>query len=137
MVDQLRGEITKDLLASTLKEQHEAFISRDLGVQREILDQVKSTVLSPQVMVITGLRRVGKSTLLSQIANEYLKEAFYFVNFEDERLLNFQVKDFDVLHETLISLFGEKKRFCLMKFRMCRNGNDLSGACMIRDINLS
>ncbi|MFH1561457.1 MAG: ATP-binding protein [Patescibacteria group bacterium] len=113
MVDQLQTKITKDLLASALKEQHEFFMTRDLGVQREILEGLKDIVSAPQVTVITGLRRVGKSTLLAQVANKYLKNDFYFVNFEDERLLNFQVKDFDSLHETLISLFGEKKTFLL------------------------
>ncbi len=111
MTDQLQVKITKDLLASALKEQFESFQTRDLGVEREMLDQLKKNVAAPQITVITGLRRVGKSTLLSQIANKYLKDGYYFVNFEDERLLNFQVQDFDVLHETLISLFGEKKTF--------------------------
>lgn len=101
----------KNFLASTLKEQHEAFTARDLGVEREILEELKEAISAPQITVITGLRRVGKSTLLAQVAKKYLKENFYFVNFEDERLLNFQVSDFDVLHETLISLFGEKKTF--------------------------
>ncbi len=63
--------------------------------------------------VITGLRRVGKSTLLAQIADRYLKDKFYFVNFEDERFLNFQVTDFELLLETLISLFGDRKIFLL------------------------
>lgn len=108
---QVQIKITKNLLASTLKEQHEAFVARDLGVEREILEDLKQAISAPQVTVITGLRRVGKSTLLAQIAKKYLKEGFYFVNFEDERLLNFQVSDFDALHETLISLFGEKKTF--------------------------
>src|SRR3990167_4955598 len=111
MNDQIQTKITKTILASALKEQGEAFVTRDLGVQREILEGLEDTINAPQVLVITGLRRVGKSTLLAQIANKYLKEGFYFVNFEDERLLNFQVSDFDLLHETLISLFGEKKAF--------------------------
>ncbi|KKQ76143.1 MAG: hypothetical protein US98_C0048G0007 [Parcubacteria group bacterium GW2011_GWC1_38_6] len=111
MGDQLQAKLTKELLASVLKEQHEAFMVRDRGVKREVLDQLSDIVQTPQIAVITGLRRVGKSTLLAQIANKYLKNEFYFVNFEDERLLNFQVKDFDLLHETLISLFGEKKTF--------------------------
>lgn len=111
MNDQIQVKITKNLLASALKEQYETFVARDLGVEREILKELKETVSAPQVTVITGLRRVGKSTLLTQIAKKYLKEDFYFVNFEDERLLNFQVSDFDLLHETLISLFGEKKTF--------------------------
>ena len=111
MGDQPQAKLTKDLLASVLKEQHEAFMARDRGIKREVLDQLGDIVITPQITVITGLRRVGKSTLLTQIANKYLKNEFYFVNFEDERLLNFQVKDFDLLHETLISLFGEKKTF--------------------------
>jgi len=111
MLDQSQTQITRNLLASVLKEQFDNFQVRDLGVERELLTQLKKTIVSPQITVITGLRRVGKSTLLAQIANKYLKNEYYFVNFEDERLLNFQVKDFDLLHETLISLFGEKQTF--------------------------
>ncbi|MBU6389676.1 ATP-binding protein [Patescibacteria group bacterium] len=103
--------LTKELLASVLKEQSSAFMKRDLGVRREILPQINNFLQAPYILVVTGLRRVGKSTLLAQIAREYLKDEYYFVNFEDERLLNFQVQDFDLLHETLISLFGEKTTF--------------------------
>lgn len=111
MTDQQKTQINKDVLASALIEQAESFLARDLGVEREILQELREAILSPQIMVVTGLRRVGKSTLLAQIANKYLKDRYYFVNFEDERFLNFQVKDFDLLFETLISLFGEKKIF--------------------------
>lgn len=104
-------QLTKEALSSVLKEQQEAFLAKDVGVEREILDSLGDIVKSPQIMVVTGLRRVGKSTLLAQVAKRYLKDDFYFVNFEDERLLNFQVYDFDTLHETLVSLFGEKKTF--------------------------
>lgn len=103
--------MNKDVLASALKEQDESFRSRSLGVKREILDHLGDLVVAPQIVVISGLRRVGKSTLLAQIADKYLKDGYYFVNFEDERLLDFKVNDFDLLHETLISLFGEKKVF--------------------------
>ncbi len=111
MNDRVQKKITQDLLASALKEQHDTFVARDLGVEREILKKLRRVVSAPQVVVVTGLRRVGKSTLLAQIAKKYLGRNFYFVNFEDERLLNFEVSDFDLLHETLISLFGEKKAF--------------------------
>src|SRR3990167_10313174 len=111
MLDQQLTPISKDRLASALKEQAEFFSIRDLGIEREILGELKEAIFAPQITVITGLRRVGKSTLLAQIANKYLKGGYYFVNFEDERLLNFQVKDFDLLHEILISMFGEKQTF--------------------------
>jgi predicted AAA+ superfamily ATPase len=111
MLDHIQTTITQNLLNLALKEQFEAFNERKPGVKREILSGLKGLMTVPQIVLITGLRRVGKSTLLKQIAQTYLKDNFYFVNFEDERLLNFQVKDLDLLHETLISLFGEKKAF--------------------------
>lgn len=104
-------KFTKELLSYVLKEQYEAFMNREEGVQREALEELGKVIKSPHVVVITGLRRVGKSTLLAQAARRYLKNDFYFVNFEDERLLDFQVKDLDFLYETLISLFGEKRTF--------------------------
>lgn len=111
MINKESTKLTKELLSSVLKEQNEAFLSKDLGVQREVLKSLSDIVKTPQVVVITGLRRVGKSTLMAQVAKKYLVDDFYFVNFEDERLLNFSVSDFDFLYETLISLFGEKKTF--------------------------
>lgn len=111
MAGQQQSQITREVLASALKEQSESFRNRDLGIEREILAQLSRVLATPQIIVITGLRRVGKSTLLAQIANNYLKNGYYFVNFEDERLINFHVEDFDLLHETLISLFGEKQTF--------------------------
>lgn len=111
MNNQIQTKITRNLLASTLKEQREAFATRDLGIEREVLKKLKEAVSAPQITVITGLRRAGKSTLLAQIVKKYLKSDFYFINFEDERLINFQVDDFDLLHETLINLFGEKRTF--------------------------
>ncbi|MBU6389223.1 ATP-binding protein [Patescibacteria group bacterium] len=111
MVDNKSTILTRELLVSVLKEQYETFAAKDTGIQREVLDRLEGILKTPPVLVITGLRRVGKSTLLAQIAHRYLNEAYYFVNFEDERLLNFRAQDFDLLHETLISLFGEKKTF--------------------------
>ncbi|GBR73686.1 putative AAA family ATPase [Candidatus Termititenax aidoneus] len=105
--------INTDLLTAALLEQRETFLTRSRGVSREIVPTLAKMLKAPQVIVITGLRRVGKSTLLAQIADAYLEDSFYFVNFEDERLLNFQADDFDLLQETLISLFGEKKTFLL------------------------
>lgn len=111
MADQNFSRINGSLLALVLTEQHEVFATQDLGLERELLQKLKHIIRAPQVTVITGLRRVGKSTLLAQIAHKYLGDTWYFVNFDDERLLNFRVEDFDLLHESLITLFGEKKKF--------------------------
>ncbi len=107
------ARITRSKLESILKEQRQNFQNQELGVKREILKEVEKQLPSDQVVVVNGLRRVGKSTLLKQLAEFGLKNDYYFVNFEDERLLNFEVKNFDLLHEVLMSLYGEKKVFLL------------------------
>ena len=51
------------------------------------------------VQVITGVRRSGKSTLLNLLMANYSKVAYF--NFEDPRIINFQVSDFSKLDEII------------------------------------
>jgi len=111
MNNQTFQNLPLERLSSVLKEQHETFSNIDLGTPREILPEIIAGLASPKILVITGLRRVGKSTLLAQIAHNQLADNYFFVNFEDERLLNFTADQFDRLHEALISLFGDRKIF--------------------------
>jgi hypothetical protein len=67
----------------------------------------------PHAVVISGLRRVGKSTLLAQFAHRFGEELFYYVNFEDERFLGFQAEDANDLYQALAELFGERKVFII------------------------
>lgn len=103
----------KDLLKTLLLDQQEQFQNRDLGITREKLRQIKKHINSSYAIVISGLRRVGKSTLLSQIARQFIPQGYYFVNFEDERFLQFSANDFNLLYETLLELFGPKQVFLL------------------------
>ncbi len=52
------------------------------------------------IEVITGVRRCGKSTLLLQQIDEYSAKTAYF-NFEDPRVFNFEVGDFQKLDEVV------------------------------------
>jgi hypothetical protein len=61
-------------------------------------------------VVISGVRRCGKSTLLHQIRHDNAEQDFYF-NFDDERLVNFTVEHFQLLQQVLIELFGEQNTF--------------------------
>jgi predicted AAA+ superfamily ATPase len=70
----------------------------------------KKFVKSPEILVISGIRRCGKSTLLQQI-RATLPEQNYYLNFDDERLVGFSVNDFQTLYETFLELFGEQKTF--------------------------
>lgn len=105
--------IDRELLKTVLVEQGESFVERELGIKRDVLEQIKPLTKSPYVVVITGLRRVGKSTLLSQVAHYYLNSNYYYVSFDDERLTNFEVGDFDLMYEIMVELYGEKKVWLL------------------------
>lgn len=96
-----------------LREQLKDFENQELGVEREKLAEISKYIDNPYAVVISGLRRVGKSTLMGQIARKHYKDNYYFVNFENERFLNFESSDFSSLHETLVELFGERKVFFL------------------------
>lgn len=102
-----------NVIKTLLIEQNALFKSKNLGVPRQILGEISKLLESPYAIVISGLRRSGKSTLLAQIANNFYSDNYYFVNFEDERFLDFKSSDFNRLHELLIELFGEKKIFLL------------------------
>lgn len=70
--------------------QKETFLSRDPGVPREAA--LSRLTKSSAIVVITGIRRCGKSTLLRQISDLY--PGFLYINFDDDRLMDFTVADF-------------------------------------------
>ncbi|MHB8809871.1 MAG: ATP-binding protein [Desulfobulbaceae bacterium] len=67
----------------------------------------------PHAVIVSGLRRVGKSTLLAQMARKLGKDAFYYINFEDDRFLGFQAEDANDLFQALLETFGERKTFVM------------------------
>lgn len=67
-------------------------------------------VADPNIMIISGIRRSGKSTIQRIFQKELIKSDYYF-NFDDERLVQFQVKDFQQLLEVLIERFGDQSTF--------------------------
>jgi len=114
--------ISKDKLKQTLIEQRETILQRDLGIERTILKFIEKKAKLPHVVVLTGLRRSGKSTLLRQlIKKQYDDKNFYYINFEDERLFNFKAEDFNIIYETLVELFGEKKTFFIDEIQNITN----------------
>lgn len=105
-------EMERRSLKSLVAEQNEEILTRKEGHEREVLEEAKRKVESPHILVITGPRRAGKSTLLIQIMNNLLEEdSFYYLNFQDERLVDFKPEDFNTLYEVLIELYGERDTF--------------------------
>ena len=94
-----------------LLEQMDAFWQRDTGIPREKLADVGKAADLPHAVIISGMRRVGKSTLLAQMAHRLGQDAFYYLNFEDERLIGFQAQDANDLYQILVGVFGERRIF--------------------------
>lgn len=100
-----------ELLKEIVIEQQKVLETRPVGIERNGLEQLKEYFTLPHVVIIAGIRRAGKSTLLSQIQHSLQPNGAYYFNFEDERLLDFQVADFNRLYEVLLELYGERKIF--------------------------
>lgn len=102
-----------DQVKTLLIEQFQGFWHRNVGIERNQLAAVQQAAPLPHAVIISGLRRVGKSTLLAQLAHWLGEENFYYINFEDERFLGFQADDANYLYQVLIELFGERRIFVL------------------------
>ncbi len=101
----------KPLLKEIVLEQEKNRQLVELGVKRETLDIISKYISLPHAVVISGIRRSGKSTLLNQIISNFYERGIYYLNFEDERLVDFEVNDFNNLYETFLELYGERKAF--------------------------
>ncbi len=106
--------VSNELLKEVLLEQQKRIKSAATEgyVLRENLNEIKKFIKTKHSILITGIRRCGKSVFLSQIINNFF-DKYYYVNFEDERLASFDLKDFNKLYETCIELFGKNKAFFL------------------------
>ena len=107
----------KELLKHIIFDQREKDISQMIERDIDI-----SLVNSPEVLVISGIRRCGKSVLLQQIRSQQTEQDYY-MNFDDERLINFKVDDFQ----------KNRRLSILMRYRIFPVGKGLYGDCMTVD----
>ena len=114
--------LSEEQIKEILVKQRETILNKKFGIERTILKEIESKIKLPHVVVLTGLRRSGKSTLLRQlIKKQYNDKDFYYINFEDERLFNFPANEFNKLYEALVSLYGKKKTFFLDEIQNVTN----------------
>ncbi len=83
---------------------------RALSLKPDDVLRHQSFVDDSEIVVISGVRRCGKSTLLQEIRSKQ-NEPDYFFNFDDERVLKFTVNDFQILTELFIELFGTQNTY--------------------------
>lgn len=87
--------ILKETLKTIVKSQRDDLLAFEAGIIREKAKEINAKV--PFAIVLSGIRRCGKSTLLRQL----IKGAgnFYYFNFEDPRAMDFEASDFQKLNE--------------------------------------
>ncbi len=77
---------------------------------RTLTTTIQRFIDDPNIIILSGIRRSGKSTIQRILQLELSKSDYYF-NFDDERLVQFRVEDFQMLLEVLIELFGIQSTF--------------------------
>ena len=95
--------ILKSELRKILRSQRETMERRTSGVIREDLERVKP--IQNFAIIISGIRRCGKSTLLIQSMK--MEEEFYYLNFEDPRLVECELREIEMLEEAFSEEFHD------------------------------
>ena len=94
--------ILKDTLRELVKNQREMLNKFEYGIEREVIQQID--LYLPFAIILSGVRRCGKSILLLQLIRK--RENYYFFNFEDPRIVGFEVSDFQKLNDVFQEEFG-------------------------------
>lgn len=81
------------ILQQVIADQKLMVSRKSRGIPRN--KNIEKHLKSDMITVISGVRRSGKSTLTLQLADHY--SSFHFITFDDERLLNFTVHDFNAM----------------------------------------
>lgn len=101
----------KNQLLDVILQQQEIFrtIPEDI-IEREI--DPEKYMHGKEIVVITGIRRSGKSTVLKLIAEKYLNtgENILFINFEDIRLADINLENYNDIENIAIELFSTEKK---------------------------
>ncbi|HNS18828.1 MAG TPA: ATP-binding protein [Bacteroidales bacterium] len=90
--------ILESVIERVVEQQSIVIANRDTGLPRELVPAVQS--LASHALIISGVRRCGKSTLLMQMMKG-MKEETVYLNFESPRLYGFSLNDFSRLDHVI------------------------------------
>jgi uncharacterized protein len=91
------------------KEELTDFFKREKIIEREVdTKQLRKFLAHPNILVITGPRRSGKSTLATML---FEADDYGYLNFDDERLAGFGSDDFNAALEAFYDLYGTQVEY--------------------------
>ena len=95
--------VQKEILNNVIVSQRDFLDKSEQGTLREKEQEVK--IEDSFALIITGIRRCGKSTFLNQLLKKQKKG--YYLNLEDPRLDGFELSDFNKIEIIMKELYGE------------------------------
>ena len=88
----LTKELIKELIFKTRKKLK--------VIDRQLTSKIRESVIIKSIIIVTGVRRSGKSTILKTLASEIAQKKpknVLYINFEDERFSGIKVTELDQL----------------------------------------
>ncbi len=99
--------VDKETLRNIVKLQRQELSLFEIGIEREEVSKLNINI--PFAIILSGIRRCGKSTLLRQLMQKV--GGFYYFNLEDSRLTDFKVNDFEKLDQIFHEEYGNQNYY--------------------------
>lgn len=106
----------KSRLRDIMADQREFFFEKKDLIKRDI--DIDKYIRTQQIVVISGVRRCGKTSLLYLIKDKIIettdKNNILYMNFDDERLINIVAEDLNEIYSLFLEDFSpNQKKICI------------------------
>jgi len=91
--------ILERVILNIVDQQQRRLLTLDAGLKRELVPAMQS--ISSHALIISGVRRCGKSTFLMQMIKKRAKKEVFYLNFESPHLYDFSIDDFSRLDNVI------------------------------------
>ncbi|NCA86443.1 MAG: ATP-binding protein [Clostridia bacterium] len=91
--------VLENVIKLVIDQQRSQLNQKDLGLSRALVPATRS--LSSHALIISGIRRCGKSTLLLQMMQSMNADEYLFLNFDTPQLYGFSTTDFTRLDKII------------------------------------
>ncbi len=95
----------KRIIEGQREEVEEKFAKENI-LERDGLALARAYLSHPNILVILGVRRSGKS-IFSLLLSKELEQKAAYINFVDERLINLKTEDLDKVMQAFYELYGD------------------------------